>query len=468
MDVPRGAGLCVACLTPMDIVQKMKRDWNRRASHHAKFWIATEDWQSDDAFADSGRETAERIRRLIGANWQPGWRALEIGCGIGRVMRALAPFVAEIHGVDVSADMIRQSHEWLAGVAHARTHENNGIDLALFDDAYFDFVYAYVAFQHMPRPVFAAYLRDARRVLRPDGLVAFQIYLAGPGFLDPEFDDTLTVRLYAREELDRALATSGFSSLDEVCEHRTPQGLESWLILAVADREPAAAALTEDWRTPTAAQTSRRWMKRCTRASRGGRWHPAMRGVRCSRCDELVRCQPGNIEALLELAELALGQRDLARARDALRRGTELAPGRLEPWLQWMMLEVHAGRLGDGADVGLALLRQHPGYVRGYASVVTLLCLTGRRDEAAMAVEHLRTFGAGAGDPRGGRASSGAVGIRRERFRTSAAYWRRWRRRCVTRAGSRRRLSAASLLRAGRCVRPSAARACRKRRVPST
>ena len=120
----------------MDIVQKMKRDWNRRASHHARFWIATEDWQTDDAFADSGRETAERIRRLIGANWQPGWRALEIGCGIGRVMRALAPYVAEIHGVDVSADMIRQSHEWLAGVAHARTHENSGVDLALFDAAY--------------------------------------------------------------------------------------------------------------------------------------------------------------------------------------------------------------------------------------------------------------------------------------------------------------------------------------------
>lgn len=378
----------------MDIVQKMKRDWNRRASHHAKFWIATEDWQSDDAFADSGRETAERIRRLIGANWQPGWRALEIGCGIGRVMRALAPFVAEIHGVDVSADMIRQSHAWLAGVAHAQTHENSGIDLALFDDAYFDFVYTYVAFQHMPRPVFAAYLRDARRVLRPDGLVAFQIYLAGPGFLDPEFDDTLTVRLYAREELVRALATSGFTSLDEVCEHRTPQGLESWLILAVADREPAAAALTEDWRTTdcgadVSPMDEALYTGFARRSLASGDAQGALLAL-----DELVRCQPGNIEALLELAELALGQGDLARARNALRRGTELAPGRLEPWLQWMMLEVHAGRLGDGADVGLALLRQHPDYLRGHTSVVTLLCLTGRRDEAAMTVEHLRTFGA--------------------------------------------------------------------------
>ena len=343
----------------MDIVQKMKRDWNRRASHHAKFWIATEDWQTDDAFADSGRETAERIRRLIGANWQPGWRALEIGCGIGRVMRALAPYVAEIHGVDVSADMIRQSHEWLAGVAHARTHENSGVDLALFDAAYFDFVYAYVAFQHMPRPVFAAYLRDARRVLRPGGLIAFQIYLAGPGFVDPEFDDTLTVRLYAREELGRALAASGFTSLDEVCEHQTPQDLESWLVLAAADREPSASH-PDDWRLAecdarVSPMDEALYAGFARRSLESGDARGALGAL-----DELVRCQPANIDRRLELAELAVGQGDIARGRDVLRGGTELAPDRLEPWLQWMMLEVHAGQLGDGADVGLAMLRQHP------------------------------------------------------------------------------------------------------------
>ena len=375
----------------MDIVQKMKRDWNRRASHHAKFWIATEDWQTDDAFADSGRETAERIRRLIGANWQPGWRALEIGCGIGRVMRALAPYVAEIHGVDVSADMIRQSREWLSGVAHAHTHENSGVDLALFDAAYFDFVYAYVAFQHMPRPVFAAYLRDARRVLRPGGLIAFQIYLAGPGFVDPDFDDTLTVRLYAREALDRALAASGFTSVDEVCEHRTPQGLESWLVLAAADREPAAS-LSDEWRLAecdarVSPMDEALYAGFARRSLESGDARSALGAL-----DELVRCQPGNIDRRLELAELAVGQGDIARARDVLRAGTELAPDRLEPWLQWMMLEVHAGQLANGADVGLAMLWQHPRYVNGYKGVVTLLCVIGRRHDAAALVDRLRTL----------------------------------------------------------------------------
>ncbi len=389
-DGPRWTARCVSSL-PMDIVQKMKRDWNRRASHHAKFWIATEDWQTDDAFADSGRETGERIRRLIGANWQPGWRALEIGCGIGRVMRALAPYVAEIHGVDVSADMIRQSHEWLSGVAHAHTHENSGVDLALFDAAYFDFVYAYVAFQHMPRPVFAAYLRDARRVLRPGGFIAFQIYLAGAGFVEPEFDDTLSVRLYAREALDRALATSGFTSLDEVCEHRTPQGLESWLVLAAADREPAVS-LSDDWRliecdTGVSPMDEALYAGFARRSIESGDARSALGAL-----DELVRCQPANIQARLELAELTVAQGDIGRGRDVLRAGTELAPDRLEPWLQWMMMEVHAGQLANGADVGLAMLRQHPGYANGYKSVVTLLCAIGRRHDAAALVDRLRSL----------------------------------------------------------------------------
>ena len=75
-----------------------------------------------------------------------------------------------------------------------------------------------------------------------------------------------------------------------------------------------------------------------------------------------------------------------------LRAGTELAPDRLEPWLQWMMLEVHAGQLANGADVGLAMLRQHPGYANGYKGVVTLLCVIGRRDDAAALVDWLRSL----------------------------------------------------------------------------
>ena len=88
--------------------------------------------------------------------------------------------------------------------------------------------------------------------------------------MDPDFDDTLTVRLYAREALDRALAASGFTSVDEVCEHRTPQGLESWLVLAAAivsrrHRFPTSGG----W--PNATPECHRWTRHCMLASRAAR-----------------------------------------------------------------------------------------------------------------------------------------------------------------------------------------------------
>jgi len=39
----------------MNIAEKMKRDWDQRAEHHARFWIATENYQTEEVFANLGR-----------------------------------------------------------------------------------------------------------------------------------------------------------------------------------------------------------------------------------------------------------------------------------------------------------------------------------------------------------------------------------------------------------------------------
>ena len=52
----------------------------------------------------------------------------------------------------------------------------NGPDLAQFADNYFDFVYSYAVFQHIPsRDVVFEYLTEARRVLKPGGILWCQI-----------------------------------------------------------------------------------------------------------------------------------------------------------------------------------------------------------------------------------------------------------------------------------------------------
>jgi SAM-dependent methyltransferase len=167
-------------MTGMDetVLRKMRSDWNDRASEDAYYYAAfCRRNQEDREFFQTGAEVVawleDEMRRLEGA---PGTRrALEIGCGPGRLMRPLSAHFAEIHGVDVSDRMIQHAARNLAGVPHARVHATSGADLSPFADGYFDFVYSYAVFQHIPsRDVVIRYLREASRVLKVNGILSCQ------------------------------------------------------------------------------------------------------------------------------------------------------------------------------------------------------------------------------------------------------------------------------------------------------
>ena len=91
-------------------------------------------------------------------------------------MRPMSAYFGEIHGIDVSDEMIRRARENLRGIAHAHPHHTSGSDLAPFADESFDFVYSYAVFQHIPSlDIVMNYLREAHRVLKPGGLLRVQI-----------------------------------------------------------------------------------------------------------------------------------------------------------------------------------------------------------------------------------------------------------------------------------------------------
>jgi len=102
--------------------------------------------------------------------------ALEIGCGPGRLMRPLAKHFREIHG---STSRTRWCGSRASVCATRRTRFRitaPGSDLAMFADEKFDFVYSFAVFQHIPsRDVVFNYLREARRVLKPAGVLRCQL-----------------------------------------------------------------------------------------------------------------------------------------------------------------------------------------------------------------------------------------------------------------------------------------------------
>jgi SAM-dependent methyltransferase len=117
--------------------------------------------------------TEEIVGRLdLWGLLDPDRSALEIGCGIGRVQAALAPRLAEIHGIDISPGMVQAARRRCAGLANVHLAECSGLDLAGFPDRRFDLVLAVDSFPYIHQggpELVEAHFREVARVLRPGG-----------------------------------------------------------------------------------------------------------------------------------------------------------------------------------------------------------------------------------------------------------------------------------------------------------
>ncbi|HEU5016631.1 MAG TPA: class I SAM-dependent methyltransferase [Pseudolabrys sp.] len=99
-------------------------------------------------------------------------RLLELGCGIGRLVEALAPEVGLAVGVDISAEMVRHAERRCRVLANVKIARCSGRDLAPFADSSFDVVLAADVFPYIFEAgdaVVRNTLRESARVLAPNG-----------------------------------------------------------------------------------------------------------------------------------------------------------------------------------------------------------------------------------------------------------------------------------------------------------
>jgi SAM-dependent methyltransferase len=153
-------------------LDKMRRDWDQRARENARFYVATgrQDWTDADFFESGRRTVTEEILtdmiNICQGKEPKQMTVLEIGCGAGRVTRALAGIFGEIYAVDISGEMVR----------HVHVLQNNGKDLSVLGSRRFDFAFSSIVFQHIPhRRVIESYVRDVYRHLRRGRLFKFQV-----------------------------------------------------------------------------------------------------------------------------------------------------------------------------------------------------------------------------------------------------------------------------------------------------
>jgi ubiquinone/menaquinone biosynthesis C-methylase UbiE len=191
--------------------QNMAADWDARAEDNSRYFIAE---RYDDAdFRASGEREAERVL-LNDVVVQAEATVLEIGCGIGRLLRPMASRFQRVIGFDVSPKMIEQSHEYLADCKNVETYANDGTTLPGIADNTVDFCYSFICFQHIPRKEFiASYLREALRVLKPGGIFKFQVDgQTWPGRVTNDAETWQGV-WYTATEIRQACLDTGYSVL---------------------------------------------------------------------------------------------------------------------------------------------------------------------------------------------------------------------------------------------------------------
>jgi len=164
------------------LAQRMREEWDKRARENARYYVNTahSEWKDEDFFRSGELTVMEEIltdmTNICQGIFPSRMKVLEIGCGAGRVTRALAQIFGEVHGIDVSGEMVKLARQALAPFPNAYAHQNNGYDLTVLNGHTFDFAFSTIVFQHIPsREVIENYVREVHRLLRPGALFKFQV-----------------------------------------------------------------------------------------------------------------------------------------------------------------------------------------------------------------------------------------------------------------------------------------------------
>lgn len=105
----------------------------------------------------------------------PKRKALDFGCGAGRLAQRLAYYFDEVIGVDISQPRIELAQKLNRHGDQCKYYLNTADDLKRFPDNTFDFIYSNIVLQHMTPRLSMNYIKEFLRILAPNGLITFQL-----------------------------------------------------------------------------------------------------------------------------------------------------------------------------------------------------------------------------------------------------------------------------------------------------
>lgn len=159
-------------------------DW-RELGQTQPFWgvLTHPDYRTEnltsaniEAFYESGRqyiaEIVRQFERLTGG--RPGGRALDFGCGTGRLTEAMGAY-AQATGFDISPGMLEQ----------ARKRGGRADYVAAMPDGPFDWINSFIVLQHIAPTRGMALIEQLLSRLAPGGLLSLQLTVWREPRLEP-------------------------------------------------------------------------------------------------------------------------------------------------------------------------------------------------------------------------------------------------------------------------------------------
>ena len=165
----------------MDL-KELQKNWNQFGKQDPLWAIITWDekkgnkWDPDEFF-ETGRQEVKEVMHYVerlGLLRERG-RALDFGCGVGRLTQALADYFQTVVGIDIAPSMVKLANQYNRFGARCTYYVNAADNLRLFADRQFHFIYTNIVLQHMKPDYAKSYIKEFLRVLKPEGVLIFQL-----------------------------------------------------------------------------------------------------------------------------------------------------------------------------------------------------------------------------------------------------------------------------------------------------
>ena len=157
------------------LTKRIQHDWDTRIGFDYLAWM--NDRVSDDsALFKSGERDFVQITQELDSTFLSSLSVLDIGCGVGRLLRSAANSCKSVFGTDISEEAVHRCRDFLSGFDNSEIKKGDGRSLEHYEEDSFDLIYSFGTLSNIPTILFAEYLNEISRTLKIGGIARLQLF----------------------------------------------------------------------------------------------------------------------------------------------------------------------------------------------------------------------------------------------------------------------------------------------------